>query len=48
MGYGKLVKEKLEKVREDIMHFEEHEFDHMPKINKKSAKIINEKSGIMH
>mmetsp|Transcript_34058 Transcript_34058/g.33252 ORF Transcript_34058/g.33252 Transcript_34058/m.33252 type:complete len:202 (+) Transcript_34058:780-1385(+) len=47
LNYGKQVKEKRELAKQMIQYREDTQWDYQPKINKRSAKIIQERSQIM-
>ena len=47
LNYGKQVKEKRELAKQMIQDREDTQWDYQPKINKRSAKIIQERSQIM-
>ena len=40
INYGRLLLEKKEKARLEMMHREDSAFDYKPKINRRSEKII--------
>jgi hypothetical protein len=44
MLYGRMLNEKKEMARIINVQYEESKFDFVPKINKKSEKIVNEKT----
>ena len=48
ISYGKMINERKEKARVELQHIQENQYDHQPKINKKSAKIMQEKTQYMH